>query len=272
MNVSNVLRKEVNGLWSDGKGISLVAIAIMWVLLVGARMICPIIIMYHQSSFNLSLTVAGFLVTVLWFCSALGQFLGGILADRYSERTIMAAGALIVTLGIGTVVTAKVPLVLFVATAIWGFGHSLYPVVRIMFLSDVYPDRLGSALGVTMATGDIGQTVLPPLAAVLALSIAWQAGLWFVIPALIVLAIVIVYFVPNQNRSSDKSSPPERFEKLVDEIKHPTMGLISVMLFLYIFIWQSFTAFYPTYLITVKDLSPSIGSIVFGIFSPWVCS
>ena len=268
MKVGAVLGREAKALWSGGRGTSLVAIATAWGLLVGTRMIYPIVLPYLQTTYGLSLTVAGLLVTVLWLCGAMGQLPGGVLADRYDERTIMAVSAVTVSVALLFVVTAPTTFVLFAATALWGAGHSLYPVARITLLSNLYADRLGSALGVTMATGDIGQTVLPPIAAVLAVAIAWQAGLGFVVPLLIVAATLIVVTIP----AGEPTDAPSNARSLRDalgvfaEMRRPAMGFMTIILFLYIFIWQSFTAFYPTYLISVKGLSPSVASVIFGFF------
>jgi hypothetical protein len=42
---------------------------------------------------------------------------------------------------------------------------------RITALSDLYLDRIGRTPGVTITMGDVGQTVLPPIAGVLAVAI-----------------------------------------------------------------------------------------------------
>lgn len=268
MNVRTVLRREVKGLWGDGKGTSLGAVAIAWGLLNGGRMVYPVIIPYLQTAYDLSLTVAGLLVSVLWFFAAIGQLPGGVLADRYNERTLMGASTIIVAVALGLVITASSPVILFSATAIWGVGHSLYPIARITFLSNLYSERLGSALGVTMATGDIGQTVLPPVATVLAAAIAWQVSLGFVAPLLILAGIIIFATSSNQN-SIERPTSTESIWDTVDvltELRTPAMGFMTGILFLYMFIWQSFTAFYPTYLTSVKGLSPSVASILFGFF------
>ena len=268
MEVGTVLRREARALWSEGRGPSLVVVATGWGLLVGTRMIYPIIIPYFESSFGLSLALAGLLVSVLWLCGALGQLPGGLLADRYDERWIMGASLLIVALALVFVVTAVDVWVLFVATAVWGLGHSLYPISRITFLSTSYSSRLGSALGVTMATGDVGQTVLPPIAAVLAAALAWQAGLGFVVPFLVVAGLGILLAVPRQPSTGSVASARslQNPRHVLAEIRTPAIGFMSVILLLFIFIWQSFTAFYPTYLITVKGLSPALASVLFGFF------
>ncbi|RQG98537.1 MFS transporter [Natrarchaeobius oligotrophus] len=267
MDAGGALKREVRALWGGGTGLSLLAVAVAWGLLVGTRMIYPIVLPSLQESFDLSLTVAGLLVTVLWLGGAIGQLPGGMLADRYDERALMATSTFVVAAALVVVVVAPSAAVLFAATAVWGLGHSLYPIARITLLSNLYADRLGSALGVTMATGDVGQTVLPPIGAVLTVAIAWQAGLGFVIPLLVVLGLFILAIVPKTSSGGGGAGQSlEGVRTVAAELRAPSMGFITLILFLYIFIWQSFTAFYPTYLITVKELPAATASVLFGFF------
>lgn len=270
MTVRAILRREGRALWSDGRGWSLVAVAVAWGLLTGARMILPVMIPYLQSTFRISLSIAGLLVSVLWFFGAVGQLPGGVLADTYSERTLMATSAIVVATAIAAFLVSPTPAFLFAATALWGVAHSLYPVSRITFLSTSYADRLGSALGVTMATGDVGQTILPPIAAVLAVTVAWQLGLGFVVPLLVLAGAFIYVTLPSRTASPSIANPSTSSLQTVRDafstMRTPSIGFMTVILFLYIFIWQSFTAFYPTYLMTTKGLSAAAASSLFGFF------
>ncbi|AGB17598.1 arabinose efflux permease family protein [Halovivax ruber XH-70] len=294
MDVRETLTTEARALWADGRGPSLAVVASTWGLFVGARMILPVLLPDLQDAYGLSLSVASLLVSVLWLFAAVGQLPGGLLADRYSERAVMATGATIVAVALGLVVTAPTPIVLFAAVAVWGLGHSMYPIARITVLSKLYPDRLGSALGVTMATGDVGQTILPPIAVAVAAAVAWQAGLGFVAPLLLVGALALFVAVPatgpeamdGQSTATDDDGPhstdaPAATDgtgadsdegvlretlAVFGELRDPSLGFMTVILFLYIFIWQSVTALYPTYLETVKGLSPATTSLLFGFF------
>ena len=266
MALRSAVGRELAALWRDGNGPSLVVIATAWGLLVGARMILPVLLPHLRTSYGLSLSVAGLLVTVLWLCGSIGQLPGGVLADRYSERTLLGVSLVVVAVGLALVVTAPTPTVLFAATALWGLGHSLYPIARITLLSTLYTDRLGSALGVTMATGDVGQTALPPVAAVLTGAVAWQLGLGFVAPLLVVLAAALVMTLPASPASGGGGQSLRAMAGVLGELRTPAMGTMTLILFLYMFIWQSFTAFYPTYLTTVKGLSPAVASLLFGFF------
>jgi len=268
MNIYRTIKQELTELWGGGKGKSLVAIASGWGVLLGARMVYPVLLPYLRDAFGLSLTVAGLLVTVLWLGSALGQLPGGILADRYSERLVMTVGALVVAVALVVVTVAPTPVALFLATGLVGLGQSLYPIARITILSEIYPGRIGSALGVTMATGDLGQTVLPPVAGVLAVAVAWQAGLGFLVPLLLVVAVVLWVVLPAQTPSESAmdtlSAGSARY--VIGELRRANMTFVAFILFLYILVWQSFTGFYPTYLVEQKGLNSSTAGLLFSVF------
>lgn len=268
MQVRAVLRREAGALWDGGKGKSLIIVAVTWGLLIGARMVLPVIIPYLQTAYGISLAIAGMLVSVVWFFGALGQLPGGALADRYPERTLMSISVIVVAITLAFIIVAPTTVFLFIAAAIWGLAHSLYPISRITFLSSTYADRLGSALGVTMATGDIGQTILPPVATVIAVSLVWQAGLGFVVPLLLVAGFLIYFVVPSTGRSNSASLSGlvSNITDTFGEMRTPAIGLMTVILFLFIFLWQSFTAFYPTYLMSIKGFSPTVASTIFGFF------
>jgi ACS family hexuronate transporter-like MFS transporter len=268
MNILSSFEQQANELWSGGKGPSLVVIAGGWSLSVGTRAIYPILLPYFRSEFDLTLTVAGLLVTVLWVMYALGQFPGGILADRQSERTLMMISAIAGAVALVFVITASAPIVLFAATGVFGLSQSLYPIARLTTLSDIYPDRIGSALGMTMAAGDLGQTVLPPIVGALAAAIAWQAGFWFLIPLFLLAGISIwrTIAVRDSTESAADTLSIESTRYIVAELRQPNIVFIIFILFLYIFVWQSFTGLYPTYLVEQKGLSSSIAGVLFGLF------
>jgi MFS family permease len=268
MNVLASIGREAKALWGGGKGRSLIVIAGAWGFLLGTRMIYPVLLPYFRESFGLSLTVAGFLVTILWLGSAVGQLPGGMLADRYSERAVMTAGAVVVGLAVLTVVVAPTAAALFAATAFVGVGQSLYPVARITLLTEMYPDRVGSALGVTMATGDLGQTVMPPIAGTLAVAVAWQVGLGFMIPLLAVSALALWILLPAQTDTEHDagSLSTEALRALAAELWQSNMLFFVFILFLYILVWQAFTGLYPTYLVEQKGLSSSTAALLFSLF------
>jgi ACS family hexuronate transporter-like MFS transporter len=267
MDTLTPLRREAGALWAGGKGKKLIAIALGWGLLNGTRMIYPVLLPSLSESFGLTLTTAGLLVTLIWVAYAIGQVPSGILADRYGERTILTAGLTIVAGAVSLVVLAPSTWSLFAATGLVGVGLSLYPVARITVLSELYPDRIGRVLGVTMAAGDTGQTVLPLVAGVL-IGLAWQAGLVFVVPLLVVVAIAVWRALPATVAAdtADTELSLQRATTVLRELYNPTLVIMAVILFLYIGVLQTFSAFYPTYLISQKGFSSTAASALFSLF------
>lgn len=267
MNPLQSVRQSVGALRGEGRGRILVAIASGWGLLVGTRMTYPVLLPYFRAEYGLSLSVAGLLVTILWLGSAIGQLPGGILADRYSERRVLTAGLAVVAVALTAVVLAPDPAVVFLATGLVGIGLSLYPIARITVLSSIYPDSVGRALGVTMATGDVGQTVLPPAIGLVAAGVAWQLGLGALVPVFLVLAAVVWVVVPDSGTDSGRDGiSAELAQDVFAALRTRTMALVTVVLFFYILVWQSFTGFYPTYLVEVKGFSESVAGAVFALF------
>lgn len=268
MDVFVSVSRELRELWKDGRGASLVVIALGWSIMIGTRMIYPILLPHLRSTFDLTLAVSGLLLTILWFGSAIGQLPGGILADRYSERAVMTVSPILVALSLVVVIVAPDPVLLFVATGLVGFGQSLYPVARITILSHIYPDRLGSALGVTMATGDLGQTVLPPIAGVLAIWFTWQFGFGFMLPLLLVAAIAIWVVVSNDESASGSADAfsTEMYRDVLHAISRKSIVYMAFILFLYLLAWQSFAGLYPTYLVEEKGVSSTMAGLLFSLF------
>lgn len=266
MEYVSTVRHELNALWAGGKGKMLAVIALGWGVLNGTRMIYPVLLPSLSMDFNLTHTTAGLLVTLIWVGYAIGQVPGGVLADQYGERQLLTASVATVACALVVVVLAPTATALFAATGFVGLGLSLYPVARITLLSDLYPDRIGRVLGVTMATGDTGQTLLPLSAGVLVV-IAWQVGLIFVVPLLVILAIALRASLPaNTSTGSMTDLSINRLKYVLGELRQPTLVFMGIILFLYIGILQTFSAFYPTYLINVKGFSSTVASGLFSLF------
>lgn len=278
--ILSALGGSVRTLMMDGRGKILIAIASGWGLSMGTRMIYPVLLPHLRTAYGMDFTTAGLLVTVLFVAYALGQLPGGILADRLGERPILIASALLAGGMLVLVTTAGSVSILFVATALFGVGIALYAVARYTVLARLYPDQLGAANGATAASADAAQSVLPPLAGVIAASVAWQLGFGYVIPLFVLVALALWWVVPSSEDESDTAEseqsdgdPPvdgmrssNRTRDVLQVLRRPAVVQGTVIYTLGLCIWQAFTAFYPTYMIEIKGLSPTVASGLFGLF------
>ncbi|SFH54953.1 Sugar phosphate permease [Halorubrum aquaticum] len=263
---ASVPRQVIADLQGDGRGRALSAVAFGWFLSISTRMIYPALLPSIRSTYGLTLTAAGLLLTVLWIAYGVGQLPGGMLADWAGERRLLVASSLLAAAMLALVVTAESPPLLFVGTALFGLGTATYGVSRFTVLKDIYPDRLGTATGVTMAAGDVGNAVMPPAAGVLAGAIAWQYGFGFVIPLFVVAAVALWLTVPPS--PSGTASLREAFSvgDLAPLFRRPVVRHSIVLLVLWATVVQAFIGFYPTYLIDVKGFSSATATVLFGFF------
>ncbi|ARS89984.1 MFS transporter [Natrarchaeobaculum aegyptiacum] len=270
--------------WADGRGKVLAAISAGWFLSIGVRQAFPVLLPHLQEAYDLTLATAGLLLSVLWFAYAAGQLPGGVLADRVGEGTTMvvsmAAAAGTVTL----IVLGGPTWLLFVATALFGFATALFGVVRLSALADVYPEQVGTAIGIMSAVGDFGNTILPPVASVLAVALAWQFGFGFTIGLFAVVAVGIFVTVPSRtssrsigekaeaqsdgggNRVAGSGRSVHGARRTISKLAVQSIALITAIQIVGNAVYQAFTGFFPTYLIEVKEFSPTLASGLFAAF------
>jgi MFS family permease len=256
-------------LWADGKGKILFAIAAGWFLSIGLRFVYPVLLPSLQSAYGIDLTTAGLLLSVLWVAYALGQLPGGILSDRIGERNILVLSTAISAATIALVAAANSVVVLFAATAAFGAGTALYGVARFTALSHVFPNNEGAAIGLTMAAGDLGNALLPPAAGLAAGALAWQYGFGLTVPLFMFVVVLLWVFVPKRTSAASSSIDKlslDTARKIFAALSQSSIVVVAILQFLGYVAWQGFTGFYPTYLIDIKGLSPTIATLLFGAF------
>lgn len=240
-----------------------------WFLSLGVRLVYPVLLPHLRAAYGLDLTTAGLLLTVLWLAYALGQLPAGVLADRIGEGRVLAISCFLAAGTLLFVVLADSALALFAGTVALALGLTLYGVARFVILADLFPDNVGTATGVTLAAGDAGNAVLPPLAGVLAVVVAWQAGFGILVPAFALAGLACWIVLPAA--TSDGASAVDTLSlstvrDVLGALNRPAIVRGTALLLVGNAVWQAFTGFYPTYLVEMKGLSPTTAGAVFGGF------
>lgn len=161
---------------------------------------------------------------------------------------------LLSALTLSLVITVVSVAILFVATALFGFSVALYAIGRYTLLTTVYPNNVGAANGIASAASDAGQSLLPPLASIIAALLTWQVGPGFVIP-LFLLSSAILWFTISQISiglsTTMKGLSIENIFYISSQLRSQAVVIGTASLLIGVCIWQAFTGFYPTYLIHV---------------------
>jgi len=107
--------------------------------------------------FGFGYTEAGFLMTVFFAISGMGQAFAGIVVDRYGARRVLMAGiSLLAASGLALSVAVNYPMLLL-AVALAGMGNSVFHPADFSLLNKkVSASRLGHAFSVHGLSGNLG--------------------------------------------------------------------------------------------------------------------
>jgi MFS family permease len=262
------LQVRLRAVRADGRGPVLAAVAGAWFLSIGTRLTYPALLPHLREAFGFGLATAGVLVTTLWVMYAIGQLPGGILTDRYGSGRVLLASTVATGAAVVLVVLSPSVAWLFAATGLLALCTAFAGPARLPLLSAVFPDRGGTAIGVTQAAGNLGNTLLPLAGGVLASVTAWQFGLGFVVPIFAIVALAIWRFVPPSpiDRDGGGDGVRETVRSLAADFTSRSVVVIVAIQVLGSGTYQAFTGFYPTYLIEVKAVSPGVAAGLFGLF------
>lgn len=263
------VRAALSDAWIDGPPAVLAAVGAGWALSIGVRFVYPALLPYLRSEFGFGLSVAGLLLALLWGAYAAGHVPGGVVGDRLGEGTTLVASALVSTLAVLAVATAVSTAVLFVATVAFGLATALYGPTRFTVLTDVYPEDSGSAVGLTMAAGNLGNAAFPVVAAAVAGAFTWRFGFGIFVPLFVVVAVGLYLVVPARTSGTDSAVDDLSVATLRRLLAGVTVGSVPAVVAVQVtlsFTIQGFASFYPTYLADVKGLAPGTAAALFGGF------
>lgn len=239
-----------------------------WALSIGVRFVYPALLPLIRDDLLIDLSTSGLLLSCLWASYAIGHVPGGFLGDRLGEGRTLIVSVIIATAAVLTLAASPLLLLLFGATIGFGLATALYGPTRFTILTDLYPDRAGSAIGMTMAAGSIGNMLFPVLATIVAGAVSWRLGFAVFAPFFAVVAGGLWLVLPR--RTSQPGTVSEFSWEMLRQLKAgirtgaiPTVVAIQTTLS---FMIQGFASFYPSYLTQTKGLSPEVAATVFGAF------
>jgi len=141
------------------------------------HLMLPPLFPWLMKEFSLSFTQVGFLMTVFFVISGIGQALAGFVVDRVGARPVLY-------FGVGTLAASGLVLgfangypALVVAAAVAGTGNSIFHPADFTLLNRrVSPERLGHAFSVHGLSGNLGWAAAPVFMAGIASASDWHAA------------------------------------------------------------------------------------------------
>jgi predicted MFS family arabinose efflux permease len=258
------LRAVVSRLLADGRAGLLVAVALGWLFVVGARFLLPAVLPQVKTTFAVGNAGAGLAVSVVWAAYAVMQAPGGVLIDRVGERLLLAGSLALTGAAVVALAVAPTYLVFLVGCGLFGLTTGLYGPARGTSISRSFPRNDGAAIGATLAAGSVGSAVLPFVAGSLVGRVGWRLLLGVLVVPFVALAGVAWATVPDR-----RADDPRRARSLVGgvlaAVRVPAIARAVAAATLLLFAFQGLTAFLPTYLVEVKGFDQATATGLFAL-------
>ncbi len=266
---------EVNG---EGYDI-LVLTSALWLMVQGLRYLFPPLFETIQEVHDVSNTITGVLFTALLVAYAVVQFPSGLLADRFRRDHVILFGA--IGFGAASLVTFLAPGIglLFVGAVLIGVTTGVHKTVAIPFLSEMYGERKGLALGVMDTIGQFGG-ILAPMFVVLILSSVFQWQIVFLIGALVSFGLAAAFYarvsrsigmeatdLPDCGQeieadTSNTSGTEETYATIFTDTKMVAFLVVAVIV---TFAWNGLTSFLPLYFTQAKELDVGTANLLYSL-------
>ena len=147
-----------------------------------------------KDAFALSYAELGFLMTVFFVVSGIGQALAGFIVDRLSARAVLFFGMACLALSALTLAAAQNYQILLAGSMLAGLGNSVFHPCDFTLLNKrVSSARISHAFSVHGISGNLGWAAAPAFLAGIASFAGWRTAL--VAAAFIPLAVLLVMVV-----------------------------------------------------------------------------
>jgi len=142
-----------------------------------SHLLLPLMFPVFMKTFGLSYSELGFLMTVFFVVSGIGQASAGFVVDRFGARPVMYGSLLVLSLACVVASFAQSYMGLMLAAALLGAGNcSFHPVDFTILNQRVSPPRLGYAFSAHGLTGNLGWAVAPVFMVSLSAMFDWRVA------------------------------------------------------------------------------------------------
>ncbi len=222
----------------------------------------PAIIPILMLEFGISLTEAGFLVSIPLIVQTIFYLPAGVAADRRGAD-ILALAFILTALGAVTVPSAEDYLILLTAFILIALGSTLYHPPALRATSELPGEKKSLAMGIQNACGSLGYAVGPILLGVMLPFLGWRAAFYIWVPFITALAIYSYRFMRRRDTGPARKMNWSSFTRLL------TSGFVIIVIAgsLTDAVFTCVSTYTTTFLTSVWGVELGVASIVFGAAS-----
>lgn len=245
---------------SGRRGVFLAICVLVFAVNLGRIIFAPLLTAF-EAAFTVGPAVVGSLVTVVWIGSAAPRIPTGYVLTRVSRHRVVLANGVFLAAAAGLTASAtSVPLV-FVGAFLVGTASGIHFIAAVPLVSELFPDRVGTAVGVH-GTASQAAAVLAPLSIPALLEYTkWRTAFWILAAiALIGTGALLVALrdaeLPDAGAADRDLIGAARAQWRLIATGVAALGAIG-------FVWNAVFNFYVKYLMATKGFTePLAGTML----------
>mgnify|MGYP000872890237 CR=1 FL=1 len=154
--------------------------------------------------FQIDLTTAGYVATVVGLGTILGGLIGGNITDRIGQKRSVQLAILVTILGVGLLTVITAPWMAWVLVFVFGFAFGFYETVYFAISMRVTDGRIAATMfSILMAVANIGTGIGLGLTGMLADSLGFVVS-FLIIAALNLLALPLIRMIFSSGQTMEK--------------------------------------------------------------------
>ncbi|WP_290810060.1 MFS transporter [Halovivax sp.] len=228
-----------------------------------------------RTTFGASAGAVGLLATLVWIGSAAPRFPTGYLLTKYPRHRIVLASGLVLAASSAVAAAAPTLRALYVATVLVGVGSGVYYVSAHPLIGQLYPSRVGRAIGIHGTASQIAAVVAPGIVAVVLAVAIWPVAPWrvvFLLLAAVALGSSVLFWLAAKRTDLEASTPLDLELRAAFRSQWRLILTGIAVIGLAGMVWIGVFNFYVTYLIETKGFgggrSRTVLTVVFAAGVP----
>jgi len=250
------------------RNVVLFILFITWTVCYMDRMVMTVAIPYIAKDFNLTPTSMGVVMSAFFAGYALFQVPGGMLADKFGARKVMAVA--VSWWSVFTVFTGMVSnlTTMLITRLLFGIGEASFPGGSWKTISNWFPKKeRATANAIMVSSNSLGPAIAPLFVVGIMAAFGWRQVFYFLfIPGLIVVALIWIFVKDNPADSKMVSAEelkeiqykdPEELNaasnvKFKDILKNPVVWKLFFTWFAFDIVFWGFASWIPSYLVAAR--------------------
>lgn len=225
-----------------------------------ARVIFAPLLQPAAADFGVSAAALGIVTSAAWLGSAAPRLPAGYLLTRFSRHSVIAGtGTLLVCTAAFTALADSVTH-LTLGAFLMGLSSGMYFIAANPLVSELFPSRVGSALGVHGMANQIAAVAAPLLLSAILLVGPWQ--LTFVLISLVAAGATVVLVVTARKTTLPDAGTDDTSLLAATRVQWPIILTGICFIGAAGFLWNAVFNLYGDYLTVVKGVDPETGRLL----------